>query len=92
MTTETNFTTIESKKNILFNRLLYGISVSVSLIFFLWHIDWMMCAAYLGLALAFDPFNPKVKWNDRPFYQRAWLFVHVILSISIFIFGIILKK
>jgi hypothetical protein len=92
MTTETNCTSIESRKSILFNRILYGISVSVSLISLLWHFDWMMASAYLGLALAFDPFDSKIKWNSRPLYQRAWLFIHATLSITLFILGIILKK
>jgi hypothetical protein len=28
--------------------------------------DYVQAAASLGIGLAFDPFNPEQKWNDRP--------------------------
>jgi len=28
--------------------------------------DYMQAAASMGIGLAFDPFNPEQKWNDRP--------------------------
>jgi hypothetical protein len=37
----------------------------------------MQAAASLGISLAFDPFNPEQKWNDRPIWQRASLIVHL---------------
>ncbi len=33
----------------------------------------------LGIALIFDPFDSKVRWEQRPLYQKLWLFVHVSL-------------
>ena len=32
---------------------------------------------YFGIALAFDPFDKTIKWKERPFWQRAWLVVHL---------------
>ncbi|MEK0412686.1 MAG: hypothetical protein RL070_174 [Bacteroidota bacterium] len=37
-----------------------------------------------GIALAFDPFNPEQKWNDRPNLQKMVLITH--LSI---VFGLV---
>ncbi len=31
--------------------------------------DYVQAAASLGIGLAFDPFNPEQKWNDRPTWQ-----------------------
>jgi len=39
---------------------------------------------YFGIALAFDPFNVKQKWNDRPTWQKIILITH--LSI---VFGLV---
>ena len=35
--------------------------------------DYIQAAASLGIGLAFDPFNPEQKWNDRPTWQKAVL-------------------
>ncbi len=34
-------------------------------------------AIFMGVALAFDPFDAKMMWNNRPFWQKAWLLVHL---------------
>jgi hypothetical protein len=39
---------------------------------------------YLGLALAFDPFNPEEAWKDRPNWQKLILLVHLAI-----VFGLI---
>ena len=39
---------------------------------------------FLGIALAFDPFNVEQKWNDRPNWQKIVLITH--LSI---VFGLV---
>lgn len=33
----------------------------------------------LGIALAFDPFDPKVTWKQRPIWQKMWLVFHLTL-------------
>lgn len=50
--------------------------------------DYMQSAASLGIALAFDPFNPEQKWNDRPTWQKAVLIVHLACVAAMFGFGI----
>ena len=43
----------------------------------------------LGIALIFDPFDAKVKWQHRPFYQKAWLLVHLALTFAGFLYLIL---
>ena len=50
--------------------------------------DYMQSAASLGIALAFDPFNQAQKWNDRPTWQKAILFIHLALVAAMFGLGI----
>ncbi len=50
--------------------------------------DYMQSAASLGIGLAFDPFDTEQKWNDRPTWQKAILFVHLGLVAAMFGFGI----
>jgi formate/nitrite transporter FocA (FNT family) len=40
----------------------------------------------MGIALIFDPFNPNLKWQDRPLYQKAWLMAHLTLTLAGFIY------
>ena len=47
-------------------------------------IEW--ATVNMGIALTFDPFDPNVRWQARPLYQRVWLLVHVCLTFSGFIF------
>jgi len=41
--------------------------------------DYMQAAASLGIGMAFDPFKPEKKWNDRPTWQKAVLIIHLAL-------------
>ncbi|NBU91116.1 MAG: hypothetical protein EBS12_06690, partial [Flavobacteriia bacterium] len=41
--------------------------------------DYMQATASMGIGLAFDPFNPEQKWNDRPTWQKAVLIIHLAL-------------
>jgi len=50
--------------------------------------DFMQATAYLGIAMAFDPFNTEQKWNERPFWQRAILIIHLAFVAGLFGFGI----
>lgn len=50
--------------------------------------DYMQAASSLGIALAFDPFNPEQKWNERPTWQKAVLIIHLTLVAAMFGFGI----
>jgi hypothetical protein len=64
-------------KSLLFNRTLYISFIAFSIYFFLVNKDLASAMSNLGIALIFDPFNSKITWNNRPRYQRIWLFVHV---------------
>jgi len=37
----------------------------------------------LGIALAFDPFDQNQTWKDRPFWQKAWLILHLAIAASL---------
>lgn len=50
--------------------------------------DFLQAAASLGIALAFDPFNPAVKWNERPKWQKGVLILHLAFIITMFGLGI----
>ena len=41
-------------------------------------------AISLGVALAFDPFNPNQTWKERPLWQKATLIVHLGLCAAFF--------
>lgn len=38
----------------------------------------------LGIALVFDPFDPKMAFNKRPLWQRIWLIAHVVVLLALF--------
>ncbi|MFZ9598200.1 MAG: hypothetical protein ACO28T_07360, partial [Schleiferiaceae bacterium] len=40
--------------------------------------------AQIGIALAFDPFDPNQPWGERPRWQRVWLYTHLALIALIF--------
>jgi hypothetical protein len=43
---------------------------------------------YFGIALCFDPFDQKVKWDDRALYQKIWLCVHLALVLTFVVYFI----
>jgi hypothetical protein len=68
-----------------FNRILYTGFILIALYFLLARGDYGDAAANLGIALIFDPFDTKQAWRERAFYQRAWLIVHLLVVITLFI-------
>ncbi len=74
--TTTKETSGTRDRSVMFNRSMYGAFVLLSIYFFI-RGDVASAMSNLGIALIFDPFDQKIKWNDRPHYQRIWLFVHV---------------
>ena len=74
------------------NRWIYvGLTLSGIVLMFLLK-DRMIGIANLGLALAFDPFNPKVTWKERPVYQKRWLIVHLTVFYALFMASFFLQK
>jgi hypothetical protein len=54
--------------------------------------DYIQAASSLGIGMAFDPFNPEQKWNERPIWQRAVLIIHLTLVAAMFGCGIALDN
>ena len=50
--------------------------------------DYIQAASSLGIGMAFDPFSPEQKWNDRPTWQKAVLIIHLALVAAMFGLGI----
>jgi hypothetical protein len=73
--TRENSTKIGGTRKI--NRIFYGGFVALGLYFLLANHDISSAMSNFGLALIFDPFDQKIRWNNRPLYQRVWLFVHL---------------
>ena len=73
------------KQSMQVNRLAYLLYlVLVAYLFFKGDIEWAI--ANLGIAMVFDPFAAKVKWQNRPPYQKVWLLVHVTLTFVGFLY------
>ena len=71
-----------------FNNFLYIGFVLVGLFHALFSKDYMQAASSFGIALAFDPFDPEQKWNERPTWQKAVIIIHLGLVAAMFGFGI----
>ena len=71
-----------------FNKFLYIGFLLLGLFQTFYSNDYMQATASLGIALAFDPFNPEQKWNDRPTWQKTVLIVHLAFVAALFGFGI----
>jgi hypothetical protein len=48
----------------------------------------MQAGSSIGIASAFDPFDQDQKWNDRPTWQKAVLFVHLGVAAALLGYGI----
>jgi hypothetical protein len=73
------------KQAIQVNRFTYILyMVLVAYLFFKGDIEWAV--TNLGIAMIFDPFDAKVKWQNRPPYQKVWLIFHVTLTFVGFLY------
>jgi len=50
-----------------------------------------MAVIFWGLALVFDPFDTKNPFPHRLVYQKAWLTVHLSITLALFVLMIIEK-
>ena len=66
-----------------FNKYIYLVLVVLGLIYLV-EKSTGQSVIYLGIALAFDPFNPTQTWNDRPSWQKMLLLVHLAI-----VFGLV---
>lgn len=71
-----------------FNKVLYIGFLLVGIYQALISKDYMQAAASMGIGLAFDPFNPEQKWNERPMWQKVVLILHLAMVAAMFGFGI----
>ena len=67
-----------------FNRFLYFGFVIFGFYSILFKHHWADAAMYLGIALAFDPFDQEVSWKERPLWQRAWMVIHLAIVAACF--------
>ena len=67
-----------------FNKPVYLLFVLAG-ICFLAAKNFSQAAVFWGLALCFDPFKTDVPFSKRPFYQQAWLFVHLAIVLALFV-------
>ncbi|MEJ7768999.1 MAG: hypothetical protein WKF89_14375 [Chitinophagaceae bacterium] len=51
---------------------------------FMGEYEWAI--SNFGIAMVFDQFDTSVKLNDRPLYQRVWLYTHLALTVGGFAF------
>lgn len=66
------------------NKYAYSVFIMAGIVFLVLK-DYEQAAAFIGISLAFDPFDPAIRFDKRPVWQRAWLVVHLITSLTAFI-------
>ena len=71
-----------------FNKFLYVGFLGLGLYQALLNKDFFSAASSMGIGLAFDPFDPEHKWNDRPSWQKAILILHLGMVAAMFGLGI----
>ncbi len=60
-------------------------------VFYLIKKDFSQASIYWGLGLAFDPFNQEVPFPKRPFYQQAWLIIHLSITLALIVLMFVTK-
>jgi hypothetical protein len=73
-------------------RFCYAAFVLLSLYFLLVSKDLVSAASNMGIALIFDPFNPSVKWTNRKGWQKAWLLLHLFLTLAVLVYGLLINR
>lgn len=64
------------------NRWAYGTFTLCGMLFALFSADRSLGFTFLGLALIMEPFDQRVMWNERPRWQRIWLYVHLGITVA----------
>lgn len=88
MTTEK---TAAKNSSPVFNCWAYSGFVVLSFYFLFVNHDILSAASNLGIAMIFDPFNQSIKWADRKNFQKAWLLVHLLLTLTLLVYGLLIK-
>ncbi len=87
METTTPTPTPAGTRTIQINRPCYVLFLLAAVVF-VFRNDLSQAAVFCGLALVFDPFDVKIPYPQRPFYQRAWLVVHLVASLTLLGLGV----
>jgi len=64
-------------------RFLYAGFVSLG-VFIAVRVDFNQAGIYMGIALAFDPFDPEQSWKERPMWQKLILITNLTLCAAFF--------
>ena len=75
---------IWNMRNTAFSKYLYLGFVAFGLYLLLFKKEMSEAAIFFGIALAFDPFNQEISFNNRPTWQKLVLIIQVILVFSLF--------
>lgn len=71
-----------------FNKFIYIGFLLIGLFQVFFSKDYIQAASSLGIGLAFDPFDTKQMWNERPTWQKAVLSIHLVLVAALFGIGL----
>lgn len=67
-----------------FNKGAYLVFVIAAIAFLFIDKNTSNTAVFLGVALVFDPFDINQKWAERPYWQKAWLILHLAATAAAF--------
>lgn len=71
------------KSQISINRWVYSAFVLLGIYMVVFHREYANAATYIGVALAFDPFDVNQPWNERPTWQKAILIAHLAFTAAL---------
>lgn len=73
-----------------YNKPAYVVFIAAGIYFFAVK-NYSQGFTFFGLALIFDPFNIEKPLVKRPFYQRAWLIIHLLLTLGLLLLMLLNK-
>lgn len=65
------------------NRFFYCTGLLLALYFLVVYRDYSAAASNMGIALIFDPYNQKVRWQNRSLVKRIGLIVHLVVLFAL---------
>lgn len=71
-----------------FNKILYFSFLALGFYYSFYSQNYLEAAGAMGVGLAFDPFNPKQTWKERPLWQKAVLVLNLAIVATLFGLGI----
>lgn len=77
------------KNDVFINRILYVSFCLFGLYHAIFKNDFSEAAIFLGIALAFDPFDQTITWKERPILQKLILIVQVCFVFLFLLVGIL---